>query len=126
MKKFDFNTQGIKALQMELYKHPDAYLAQQAEAIKLDFIRWIAERFNLNAEQLKHLYSLPYPRIKSLSSQTAIAVEGRLPVTLIKPNLKPIVGYDSKLIVPTGMVRALATLDGSFEAEGSLEITITY
>ncbi|WP_231463520.1 hypothetical protein [Pedobacter sp. Leaf132] len=126
MQKFQLNTLGFDALQRVLYKHSDAELEHQSLLINQDFIQWMDNNFELNREQINHLKTLSGETISQLASQTAIAIQGRLPVTLIKPEIKPVIGYDSKLIEPKQLVMELATLDGKFEAEGELIIQISY
>ena len=126
MQKFHFTSLGFDALQKSLYQKSDVQLEDQAKQINQDFIQWLQNNFELNIGQVDHLKTLAADALFKLSSQTSIAIRGRLPVTLIKPEIKPVVGYDSKLIVPTSMVRELATLDDEFEAEGELIIQISY
>lgn len=126
MKKFQLNAMGFNALQQMLYKRSDAGLEKQSQLIMEDFIQWMDDNFELNREQISHLKTIGAEQIAELAAQTAIAVRGRLNITLIKPEIKPVIGYGSKLIQPKSYVRELVSDEDQFEAEGELVIEISY
>lgn len=82
--------------------------------------------FELNSQQMKHLRALPVPLIEELSFQTAMAIQGRCKISLIKQELKPQNSYDSKYIKTATKVQVLASDDSEFEVEGELTIEIGY
>jgi len=126
MQKFPVTPIGFECLQRKLYKLPNSELANQAHLIRKDFIAWMSNHFDLNENQISHLESLQSELINLLSSQTSIAIQGRLDIRLLKSEFKPVNAYESKLIKPTSLVRVLASDDDEFEAEGELIIEISY
>lgn len=126
MQKFPLTAVGFESLQTQLYRLSNAELEAQAIKITTDFILWMDQNFELNKQQMDHLRSLSPSNIAELSSQTAIAVQGRLKISLIKQEVKPINSYDSKYIKTATSVQVLASDDDDFEAEGELVIQIGY
>lgn len=126
MQKFPVTAIGFECLQRKLFKLPDSELATHAHLIRKDFIAWMGNHFELNENQVSHLKSLQPELINLLSSQTSIAIQGRLAIRLLKSEFKPVNAYDSKLIKPTSLVQVLVSDDDEFEAEGELIIEISY
>ncbi|WP_316831448.1 hypothetical protein [Pedobacter aquatilis] len=126
MKKFPFTPTGFQELQQQLYQLNNQELQLHYNAINQDFIHWLDHNFILSPQQIAHLKTLGLASIQNLASQTAIAVRGRLKVSLIKPPVKPVTGYDSKYIKITDRVFELAGAGEDFEAEGHLVIEIGY
>ncbi|KQN35824.1 hypothetical protein ASE92_06665 [Pedobacter sp. Leaf41] len=126
MEKLPLSQPGFDSLQNRLYQLSNHELQMQSNEITANFPRWMSEHFELSTQQIDHLKSLPAAALEQLSSQTAIAIQGRLKVSLIKPDVKPINSYDSKYIKTASQVRVLASDDDEFEAEGELVIQIGY
>ncbi|GGI29095.1 hypothetical protein [Pedobacter mendelii] len=126
MQKFPLSANGFEGLQAELYKKTDLQLAETAKQINFDFIDWMNNHFELNEQQINHLKSLNPNLINQLSTQTAIAIRERLSIQLLKPEIKPVVGYGSKLIRSVSKVYELASYHDKYEAEGVLVIEISY
>jgi len=126
MQKFPLTSVGFANLQSQLYQLTNQELQSQSSKIMKNFPLWMETNFELNSQQMQHLRALPVPLIEELSSQTAIAIQGRLKVSLIKPDVKPINSYDSKYIKTASQVQVLASDDDEFEAEGELVIQIGY
>jgi hypothetical protein len=55
MKKFQFNPQGIQALQYLLHALPDARLVKEVIAIRLNFRLWLKRKFDLTIDELNFL-----------------------------------------------------------------------
>jgi len=126
MKKLPLSQAGFECLQNQLYQLSSLELQIQSNEITANFSLWMDKHFELTKQQIDHLKSLPAEVINELSSQTAIAIQGRLKVSLIKQEVKPINSYDSKYIKTTSQVQVLVTDDDEFEAEGELVIHIGY
>lgn len=55
MKKFLFNPTGIQELQTLLHALPDARLAKEVVAIRLNFKKWLKVKFSLTLDELNFL-----------------------------------------------------------------------
>lgn len=55
MKKFLFNPTGIQELQRLLHALPDARLAKEVVAIRLNFRQWLKHKFELTLDELNFL-----------------------------------------------------------------------
>lgn len=126
MKKQPFTNIGFANLQSELYKGPDEQLFLEAEAIKLDFKKWMYNQFELEPSQLKFLSELVPSMIVHLSEQTSFAVANRLPVTLNKSEEGKEGDKPGKIINSKSNFSASAGTSIPFLAEGDLTIEILY
>ncbi|KLT67019.1 hypothetical protein [Pedobacter sp. BMA] len=126
MEKFPLNNHGFGAFQSQLYQKSDQELEDEYISIHSDFPDWMNSNFILNQQQLAHLKSLKPQLLAELSSQTAIAIRGRLKISLIKPEVVEVKSYDSKFVIPVSRVRELVSDDDTYESEGELIIEIGY
>ncbi|WP_293305630.1 hypothetical protein [Pedobacter sp. UBA5917] len=127
MKKFTFSNEGFQNLQKYFYQKKDQLLEKEAESISENLIKWITEKFLLSDEQISFLNSQNPKMIRFLAAQIHIAISNRLPITLVKPAIKPLnQQLDSKLIRPESSFTTLFHGNGKIEISGNLIIHIYY
>lgn len=82
--KYPFTSAGFADLQAALYALPDAELQAEANALLLDFVRWMLEHFELSLEQAEYLLGLSDETIAFNAYACSFALRHRLPVYLDK------------------------------------------
>ncbi len=117
-------TEGVDAMQKELYTFPDAMLQDQADQITNDFRGWLIENFTLDDKQVNYLSGLEDNFISYCGSVTGTAVRARLPIGLDYPS-PPSRPFSSKYIKVDNNV-TLPDPSHPESATGSLSFLITY
>lgn len=126
--KYPFTTEGVQAFNAHLQTLNEAALKQQADMAMANFKDWLNATFELSAAQLAFIEALHPTFLSTASLQTAIAIENRLPISLIKPSDKNRAPElrGSKLIRDKSSVQAQADGEGNYSAEGELVYEISY
>ena len=116
---------GIQQKQMDLYALSDPALIAEANSIRSNFITWINANFVVNSAQLIYLNSMPSTWINYAASETAMAVEHRLPIIFSAPNPLPAPSI-SKMTKIESMLNASYSQASGFSVSGSVVFTLTY
>jgi hypothetical protein len=116
---------GIQQKQMDLYALGNPALIAEANSIRSNFITWINANFVVNSAQLIYLNSMPSAWIDYAASETAMAVEHRLPITFSAPNPLPAPSI-SKMTKIESMLNASYSQASGFSVSGSVAFTLSY
>ena len=121
MTKAPFTPAGVQQKLSELYALADSDLATQANLLQSDFRQWVKDNFTLDSAQSTYLDGMDDRWIKQAASQSAFAVQNRLPINLTTEPPQPA----SKLVRTTSHLIAENGPNG-FVPSGSLTFEILY
>lgn len=85
MQRFPLTTQGVQDLLAQLYAFSNAELNEEADALTLDFKRWIKKHFDLLPHQEKFLIDLNENFSNYSSIRSGFALRNRLKIEFITP-----------------------------------------
>lgn len=125
MTPFPFSALGVEKMLTQLYALPDNYLSAQAEAIKLDFKRWMKERFILTENQLHFLKGISNEVSLSYGEQCSFCFLHRLDIKLVSP-VSPEGPGISKWITSESTIAVKTNGTGESVVSGGLTFTISY
>lgn len=129
MKKQPLTPTGVQALLDELYALPDAALHQEAQALGLDFSRWLLTHFELTAHQVQFIDEhLSASFISFVSSRVPFVMEHRLPITYSVFNNPPEKEEEwGKIVTTTDNVSQVSTSEVfTSGASGSFQFVSQY
>lgn len=115
-----FTPAGVQLKLKELYALSTSALQEQSEMVASDLKTWMAENFELNADQQSFLSTLNSNFCRDLGRKISVAMDNKLPITLEKPGDPPIV---SKFIT-THDSSQLDVFQGEYIVSGGLTVTI--
>ena len=121
--KQPFTLDGANAKVKELYALRDVDLQTEGKLIKADLKAWVSSNFALTDKQNVFLQKIDQRFVDASSSDIAIAVTNRLPITFIFP-INPIPTDSSKFIRSEPIINPSYHAKYGFLIEGNLTIRI--
>lgn len=127
-KKFPLTTDGVKAMQAELYKSDDQQLQDDAIIASADVFKWFSTHFELNDEQSDYLRGLPKGYTLSLGWGIASGVIGRVPLSLEDQQQATAKGLckKAKVSVTVSVSNAYNWQTGATTTTGTVGGTLTF
>ncbi|MFA6152006.1 MAG: hypothetical protein WC716_11840 [Chitinophagaceae bacterium] len=116
---------GVAQKQADLYALSDPALSGEANSIRTNFIFWLSNNFIMNQLQIAYVNSMSPLWLNYAASETAMAVENRLPVGFVAPTPLPPPSISKMVKFESSVVIQYSQVTG-FAAAGRIDITLTY
>jgi hypothetical protein len=123
MMKYIFTNLGVQQLQEWLYAQDNESLAMAAQQLRNDFKAWVADHFELTAQQLQYLSQLDEQSTTFFAAECAFAVGNRLNISLDKEGVP---SDDQGKVIWTTNTLIAKNENSAFEAAGHLCFHIRY
>lgn len=125
MSLFPFTPEGVEDKLDELYALSDTALAVEAEAIRVNFRKWIRDNFVLSANQANFLTNINDDAAQYYGQECSFCFLNRLDIILVYPDPPTTPGY-AKWPVSSNDIEVETDGTGQLAVSGSLTFTMTY